>query len=79
MLRAIIFDFNGVLVDDEPLHCALFQKSLSEKNITLSRDDYYQKYLGFDDHDAFTAVLKDRGEAPSEELIKPDRHQGPLL
>jgi len=70
MLRAIFFDFNGVLVDDEPLHCALFQKTLSERNISLSREDYYQKYLGFDDHDAFAAVLKDRGENPSEELVQ---------
>jgi HAD superfamily hydrolase (TIGR01509 family) len=70
MLRAFFFDFNGVLVDDEPLHCALFQKTLAEKNITLSRDDYYQKYLGFDDHDAFAAVLKDRGQSPTEEFLQ---------
>jgi HAD superfamily hydrolase (TIGR01509 family) len=61
MLRAVIFDFNGVLVDDEPLHCRLFQKVLSEKKIPLSDKDYYEKYLGFDDRDAFAAVLRDRG------------------
>ena len=70
MVRAIFFDFNGVLVDDEPLHCALFQQTLSEKNISLSKEDYYKKYLGFDDHDAFAAVLKDRGQNPYEDLIR---------
>ena len=71
MLRAIFFDFNGVLVDDEPLHCALFQKTLlSKKNITLTHEDYYKKYLGFDDRDAFKAVLRENGQDITEPLIR---------
>lgn len=69
MLRTIFFDFNGVIVDDEFLHCSLFQKTLAEKSIALSKEDYYQKYLGYDDHDAFGHVLKDHGKKADESFI----------
>ncbi len=70
MLRAIFFDFNGVIVDDEFLHCSLFQKTLAEQSIALSKEDYYQKYLGFDDHDAFEAALKDRHQKTEESFLE---------
>ena len=55
MLRAVIFDFNGIIVDDEPIHFKLFQKVLGEEGITLTEEVYYERYLGFDDRGAFTA------------------------
>jgi beta-phosphoglucomutase len=55
MLRAVIFDFNGIIVDDEPIHFKLFQKVLGEEGIVLTEDAYYERYLGFDDRGAFTA------------------------
>ena len=55
MLRAVIFDFNGIIVDDEPIHFELFQRVLGEESITLTGADYYARYLGFDDRGAFTA------------------------
>lgn len=71
MLRAILFDFNGVLVDDEPIHLALFQKVLREEGIELSREDYYAHYLGFDDRGCFQAVLRAAGrEAPPDLLTR---------
>ena len=69
MLRAILFDFNGVIVDDEPLHFLLFQKTLAQKKIQLSKEDYYEKYLGYDDHDCFTEILKDQKKKFDEKLI----------
>ncbi|HEY0782769.1 MAG TPA: HAD family phosphatase [Thermoanaerobaculia bacterium] len=57
MLRAILFDFNGVLVDDEPIHLEMFQKVLGEESIALTRDEYYERYVGFDDRACFAAVL----------------------
>lgn len=65
MLRAVIYDFNGVLVDDEPLHLELFQRVLEEEGVGLSDEDYYAEYLGYDDKDCFTAVLRAAGEEPS--------------
>jgi len=55
MLKAVIFDFNGIIVDDEPIHFRLFQKVLGEEGIVLTEGDYYARYLGFDDRGAFTA------------------------
>ncbi len=54
MLRAVIFDFNGIIVDDEPIHFELFQKVLAEEGIELTNDAYYDRYLGFDDRGAFS-------------------------
>jgi HAD superfamily hydrolase (TIGR01509 family) len=69
MLRALIFDFNGVIVDDEPLHLALFQQVLAEEGVSLSEHDYYTRYLAFDDRDCFTAALDHAGRAPSSNLV----------
>jgi HAD superfamily hydrolase (TIGR01509 family) len=65
VLRAILFDFNGVLVDDEPIHLEMFQKVLGEEGVSLTADDYYARYLGLDDRGCFGAVLTAAGEQPS--------------
>ncbi len=71
MLRAILFDFNGVLVDDEPIHLELFQRVLAEEGIELSADDYYEELVGYDDEDCFTAVYETFGrELPPEDLAR---------
>ncbi len=62
MLRAILFDFNGVLVDDEPIHLEVFQRVLAEEGISLSAEDYFARYLGLDDRSCFAAVLGAAGE-----------------
>jgi beta-phosphoglucomutase-like phosphatase (HAD superfamily) len=61
MFKAMIFDFNGVIVDDEPLHLELFRAVLSEEGIPLTDEGYQAKYLGFDDRGCFQAVLRDAG------------------
>lgn len=68
MFRAILFDFNGVLVDDEPIHLELFQKVLAEEEIELTSESYYAHYLGFDDRGCFQAVLEAAGSP-----VSPDR------
>lgn len=62
MLRAVVFDFNGVLVDDEPVHLAVFQRVLGEEGIALDREEYLARHLGHDDRTVFAAVLAERGE-----------------
>ena len=64
VLKAVIFDCNGVIADDEPIHCLLFQRVLQEEGIELSREEYNSRYLHFDDRHAFEAILKDRGHRP---------------
>jgi beta-phosphoglucomutase-like phosphatase (HAD superfamily) len=63
---ATIFDYNGVLVDDEEVHLAAFRDVLGPLGIELSEKDYWERYLGFDDAGAFRAVLADNGRAASE-------------
>jgi beta-phosphoglucomutase-like phosphatase (HAD superfamily) len=61
MLHAIVFDFDGVLANSEPLHFEVFRQVLDEIGITLTPEAYYSKYLGYDDLGAFQAVLRDNG------------------
>jgi beta-phosphoglucomutase len=60
-LRAIIFDFDGVLANTEPLHLRAYQEILAREGMTLTEHDYYARYLGFDDVGAFTAMGADAG------------------
>jgi beta-phosphoglucomutase len=57
MLRAIIFDMDGVICDSEPLHMRAFQKVLEEDGIVLTDNEYYDKYLAFDDRGCFQAIF----------------------
>ena len=56
-LTAIIFDFDGVIADTEPLHFAGFRQTLAEIGISLTESDYYANYLGYDDRGCFIAAL----------------------
>ncbi|MCX5721127.1 MAG: HAD family phosphatase [Nitrospirae bacterium] len=56
-LSAIIFDFDGVIADSEPLHFAGFRLTLAEIGISLTESDYYANYLGYDDRGCFIAAL----------------------
>ena len=58
-IRAIIFDFNGVILDDEHLHFEAFQESLANADLTLTQDLYLTHYLGLNDWGFFEAFLKD--------------------
>jgi beta-phosphoglucomutase len=63
MLRAIVFDFDGVISNSEPLHLAAYQRVLAAEGVALTERDYYARYLGFDDAGAFAAIGADRGRA----------------
>jgi beta-phosphoglucomutase len=60
-IGAIVFDFDGVLANSEPLHLRSYQAVLGELGVTLRRDEYYQEYLGFDDATAFKTLSDRRG------------------
>lgn len=56
-LQALIFDFDGVIADTEPLHFAGLRLTLSEIDIELTESEYYAEYLGYDDRGCFIAAL----------------------
>lgn len=66
MLKAVLFDCDGVIADSEHLHFALFQKVLAEIGVPLSKEEYLDKYLAMDDKGCFGAVLSARGRVLSE-------------
>ena len=49
LLSAVVFDFDGVIADSEPLHFEGFRRVLAGEGVTLGKSDYYAKYLGYDD------------------------------
>ena len=61
-IGAVIFDFNGVLVDDESVHFALFQEVLAQEGVAITERDYHERYLGYDDRRCFEAALWDAGQ-----------------
>ena len=63
MLQAVFFDFDGVIANSEPLHLRAFQAVLKTDGIDLARDEYYARYLGYDDIGLFQALAADRGIA----------------
>jgi beta-phosphoglucomutase len=58
---AVIFDFDGVIVNSEPLHLQAFQEVLAAEGIELSQDEYYCDMIGFDDKGAFQHIFQLRG------------------
>ncbi|MGE5357794.1 MAG: HAD family hydrolase [Bacteroidales bacterium] len=62
-LRAIVFDFDGVLADTEGLHFRAFRDVLAGEGIELTSADYAARYLGRADSEVFRAVAFDRGLA----------------
>ena len=69
-LAAVIFDFDGVLADSEPVHLQVFQTVLDSIGITLTAEEYYARYLGYSDRDAFIHVLRDRGVALEPDTLE---------
>jgi HAD superfamily hydrolase (TIGR01509 family) len=69
MTAAILFDFNGVIVDDEPQHCDALIATLGEYGYSLDRDTYYREYLGFDDRECFRFTFGRMGRATDEPAL----------
>ena len=71
MLQAIVFDFDGILVDSEPLHFAAFREIARPLGVDFDYQQYLSELIGFDDRDAFAHILQ-RAEtrAPLAELCE---------
>jgi HAD superfamily hydrolase (TIGR01509 family) len=69
MHRAILFDFNGVIVNDEPQHCEALIATLATYGYPLDRAGYYRDYLGFDDRECFRFTFARMGRAPESTLL----------
>jgi beta-phosphoglucomutase family hydrolase len=66
MLRAVIFDFDGVITDSEILHFRAFNAVLAQYDFQLTKPEYYKEYLGMSDADCFRALIAE-GRLPIQE------------
>jgi HAD superfamily hydrolase (TIGR01509 family) len=62
MLKAILFDFDGVILDSEEYHYEAFQRVFEEEGVSLTRESYYRNCLGFNDVECFRWGLKGTGK-----------------
>ena len=69
MLRAIIFDCDGVIADTEPFHFASFQRVLDEEGLRLTEQDYLARYLALDDRGCFTRAFTEAGRRLTDEKL----------
>ena len=57
MIRALIFDFNGVLADDDPIHMEAFRRVAEEEGLSFTDEEYLEKYLPLNDWDCFETLF----------------------
>ena len=68
-LHAIVFDFDGVIADSERLHLRSYQEILAPEGITMSTEDYFARYLGYDDVGVFKAIGRDHDVAMDDRRV----------
>ncbi len=70
LARGILFDFNGVIANDEALHFEALSATLAAHGIALAREDYYGKFLGLDDRECFRRSFEAAGRTPEPFLLR---------
>jgi beta-phosphoglucomutase len=70
MISAIVFDFDGVLADSEPLHLRAYQEVLASLGVTLTREEYYARYLGYNDEEMLAKLAEAQGWTMDERRLE---------
>jgi HAD superfamily hydrolase (TIGR01509 family) len=65
LLRAIIFDFDGILVDSEPLILKLIREMAAREGWHLSEEEYFRNYLALDDRGVIEHLWRSHGRSLS--------------
>jgi beta-phosphoglucomutase len=60
-MKGIVFDFDGVIVDSEPLHEATLRQAARALGMDFTHEGYVTRYIGYDDRDVLAALAKDHG------------------
>lgn len=67
---AVFFDFDGVIVNSEPLHFTAMKEVLAREHIEITEDEYFQELIGFDDRGAIRhAFAKHNRELDAKTLL----------
>ncbi len=70
MLKAIAFDFDGVIVDSEPLHYRAFIEVVKPLGVVFSYEQYLERYIGYDDRDLFRAIFAELDDPLSADRLR---------
>ncbi len=70
MLNAVIFDFDGVIIDSESLHFKVFNEVLSTYDIEISWEDYQGLYIGYDDEKTIKTVFKKNRKILNKKIVR---------
>lgn len=74
MIQTVIFDFDGVIADSEPVHFRAFVQVFEPEGITFDFDEYCRELIGFDDRDVARHLLTTRqGLSEGPELTEKAR------
>ncbi len=68
-LKAVLFDFNGVIVKDESIHQELIKEILLGENLRPSLDEYRQICLGRSDRACLREILSSRGRIVTDNYL----------
>ena len=68
-LKAILFDFNGVIINDEPIHRQLIDQILLSENLRPVENEYQQLCLGRNDYECLRNILNQRGRFVTDEYL----------
>ncbi len=69
MIRAIFFDFDGVLVDSEPLHFECWARVLARHGISLDAEGYTEKFIGVSNRDMIQILCRENGRVYGDALF----------
>lgn len=68
MIKALLLDFNGVIIDDEPIQMRAYQELLKAEGIDLTEEDYYSA-LGMDDKTFVEEAFRRAGKTPEPNKV----------
>ena len=68
-LKAVLFDFNGVIINDELIHQELIADILVRENLRPNNDDFQNFCLGKSDRICLRDLLKCRGRIVTEDYL----------
>jgi len=69
-IAAVLFDFDGVIVNSEPVHCRAYLEIARQEGINLTEAEYYRDLIGYDDRGAWAVVLQTHGRPVDDKKIE---------
>src|SRR5262249_56757820 len=69
-MRAAVFDFDGVIVNSEPLHFSAMRDALRGEGLEITPEEYYGLYLAYDDRGAIRRALEHHGRPVDPERLE---------